>query len=280
QIATTEFAYYQGGEPALTGDHATVRTAILRKMDTDALSSAYRELALERAASFLSEAKQIVISRGVRSLDPTLFSRSAKLERFTLDDNDLFSLESGALIRDGMCIAYPGASSERKVVLTQIDAIAEGAFRYAQNIEELTLPFVGQSRGSSFAHMGLFGYIFGRSSAGILQQAGLSFAIPTSLRVVTITDETSIAPYAFAGCDFLQEIRLNEGIVAIGDYAFDRCHALETLEIPSTVVWMEMSEDYSCSRLSGIVCPEGLTLAYAERNFFAYHENGKIIYQR
>lgn len=53
------------------------------------------------------------------------------------------------------------------------------------------------------------------------------YAIPTSLRKVTITKQTDIPDYAFSNCDLIEEIMFSS-ITSTGTSAFENCNALVT----------------------------------------------------
>ena len=52
---------------------------------------------------------------------------------------------------------------------------------------------------------------------------------------VSIPNYTEIGRCAFYGLKFVRKVTLHEGLVTIGDYAFNACRLLKEIEIPSTV---------------------------------------------
>ncbi len=63
------------------------------------------------------------------------------------------------------------------------------------------------------------------------------YYIPKTIKVVELTKEGSIPAMAFAGCNTLTSIRMNDGIDTIGNKAFYGCSSIMTeISIPSTVV--------------------------------------------
>ena len=63
------------------------------------------------------------------------------------------------------------------------------------------------------------------------------YYIPKTIKVVELTKEGSIPAMAFAGCNTLTSIRMNDGIDTIGNKAFYGCSSIMTeINIPSTVV--------------------------------------------
>ena len=125
----------------------------------------------------------------------------------------------------------------------------------------MTLPFVGTSADSDTETLAVFGYIFGddtpddgkmsysetyaktSGSVGytsqVLQSGGAYpdyyyFAIPKSIRKVTITNQTIIPAYAFRNCDLIKEITFTKAVTEIGKNAFENCSALTTFNYGGT----------------------------------------------
>ena len=134
-------------------------------------------------------------------------------------------------------------------------SIGQSAFEGCNNVTEITLPFVGTGR-SATGYTSNFGYIFGYteddahtdSSCNLKvgdvysKQAGCSYnnevyyvyqingntryyrdyvyKTPSSIKTVTITDATQIPSGAFANNKNVTKVVLNDGIISIGDYAF------------------------------------------------------------
>ncbi len=168
--------------------------------------------------------------------------------------------------------------------------INEGAFAGCSGLEAMTLPFVGSQRNeySNKRPEGLFGYIFGREeyegsvavdqiydvseSGGIvLSYSHRKSYLPKNLTKVTVTggelyfgvfsnctqlneivlkNATSVAPYAFMGCDNISGIVLPEGVTSIGDGAFKDCKKLTSVSIPSTITSVGENAFSGCSDLS------------------------------
>ncbi|MBO7218814.1 MAG: leucine-rich repeat domain-containing protein, partial [Clostridia bacterium] len=112
------------------------------------------------------------------------------------------------------------------VVPDSVTSIGSAAFNFCNALESITLPFTGDGTTSNT----YLGYIFGASNPDDQNDI-----IPSTLKTVTITGGTSIAEYAFYGCDSIETIILPEGITTIGSEAFVGCSGLKTINIPSTV---------------------------------------------
>jgi hypothetical protein len=145
------------------------------------------------------------------------------------------------------------------VVPDTVTSIGVGAFKGCNAIEDITLPFVGESI-SSTEYKAVFGYIFGyeisepvwfgnyttsdfinipnetiqnsvwqwsyRISYDSLQRAkSYHYYIPRSIKKVHITTQTVIPTAAFNNCDFIETITIPTTVTSIGDYAFQNCNA-------------------------------------------------------
>ncbi len=55
------------------------------------------------------------------------------------------------------------------------------------------------------------------------------YYIPTTLKEVTVTEQTEIPVAAFNGCSFLEKVTLPDGVTGIGGYAFQNCSGLRQL---------------------------------------------------
>ena len=65
---------------------------------------------------------------------------------------------------------------------------------------------------------------------------------------------TSIGDYAFQGCSSLTSIEIPNSVTSIGDYAFWDCSSLTSIEIPNSVTSIGSSAFRGCSSLTSIIC--------------------------
>ena len=148
------------------------------------------------------------------------------------------------------------------VVPDTVTEIGEGAFKGCSALEDITLPFVGNTM-TATTYNSVFGYIFGykvatsgtggskreyfvneifsSSSTGVWQyscsgskwgngyydQNSYYYYIPATIRNVAITVQTEIPVAAFNSCDFIENITLPSTVISIGDYAFQNCSGLK-----------------------------------------------------
>ena len=278
------FSLYRKGEEVTSDDFRDVRLSILDQIDVTEMSGNLLEHNLSLAQSALSPSLEIVIRDNVKALDARLFGNAKNLRRYYVE-SPAYRLESDALIdnKKQELLSFPAKSDRKEVVVPkEILSIAEGAF-FGCEITSITLPFVGLQRNTSFPPLGLFGVIFGKTANGYDQIVGdsfVSYAIPSTLKKVVITDETVLCRGAFSGCTQVESIVLNEGILSIEDYAFDRCNALKELAIPASVQFMEMGEDNGLASLKTLILPDHLSLPFAESFPNRRRENGMTVYTR
>ncbi|MBR6096952.1 MAG: leucine-rich repeat domain-containing protein, partial [Oscillospiraceae bacterium] len=118
-----------------------------------------------------------------------------------------------------------------------VETIGEAAFCGCP-LEKITLPFIGYKRGETGSTSSVFGYIFGYNGSTTQYysgSSGYSYAIPSTLKTVVITDETVIPNGAFSNCTELTSIEISGILQDIKNYAFANCTALKSLYIPPTV---------------------------------------------
>ncbi len=146
--------------------------------------------------------------------------------------------------------AFAGCSSlESVTVPSSVTSIGDSVFYGCSSLKSITLPFVGSAT-ESYTN---FGYIFGTND-----YISNVYYLPSSLRTVVITGGTSIADYAFYGCDGIESITLPNSVTGIGDYAFYFCSSLKSMTIPSGVTEIGSYTFYSCSGMESIAIRDGV----------------------
>ena len=230
------------------------------------------------------------VSKSLKSIGAYAFNGCVSVSKFNSDkDGELILPQKVSTI--GQYAFCNLANIEKVVVSDAVISIGEGAFSGCNSIQEITLPFVGQSS-SATEHYSMFGYIFGyqskeanstgytrlydgatgaeigfpsdptRSTEFVNGIVGTSstpynpvgyvwqytcfngssynagtfetsyryyaisyyYAIPTSLKKVTITVQSDIPIAAFNNCSNIQTIILPQNSV-VGDYAFQNSTA-------------------------------------------------------
>lgn len=117
------------------------------------------------------------------------------------------------------------------------------------------------------------------------------FYIPSSLKKVTVTKDSSIPErcfyncknltsiilpdeitaidsYAFYNCNNLTNITIPENVTSIGDWAFSYCTGLDNVIIPKNVNKIGNAAFYSCTGLKSIMIPQ--SVASIEDGTFSY----------
>ncbi len=164
---------------------------------------------------------------------------------------------NGAPIDTIPASAFKGCNGITSITVPEsITSIGEGAFNGCSLLRSITLPFVGSQKGNT-GKSACFGYIFGTNSyqggTEVSQHYGsgvvASFYIPSTLRTVIITNETTIGQCAFANCSMLTEINLNDGILQVGASSFSKCSKIEKINLPSITI-IPTSLFYGCISLS------------------------------
>ncbi len=108
-------------------------------------------------------------------------------------------------------------------------------------------------------------YHEGKKVTSILEQAFMS---KETVEKVTITGNIkTIGTYAFAACDKITALTLNEGIETIGDEVFYDL-AIEEVTLPNSITSLGKGVFYSCSNLMKVTLGNGLTTIPEEA--FAY----------
>lgn len=130
-----------------------------------------------------------------------------------------------------------------------IEHIGLGAYMGCSSLEQLTLPFIGESRDGESRHIG---YIFGAQS--YTWNAGY---VPKSLVKVTLT-AGDVPDYAFYECDYLALVDLPSGCTTIGVRAFYGCNVLRGITFPETLTTVGELAFAHCVVLGSVEFNHGL----------------------
>ena len=82
---------------------------------------------------------------------------------------------------------------------------------------------------------------------------------PKSLKIVVLTDATSIGERAFYRCLSLTSIDIPDSVTSIDYEAFRGCTSLTSIEIPDSVTSIGQNAFYDCSSLTSIEIPNSVT---------------------
>lgn len=224
--------------------------------------------------------EQIILPRDVKTIGKKAFLNCQSLtyigvysptSTYAVQTNNFITLPQSVETIENQ--AFRNCTSITSFIVPEnVKYIGELAFNGCSSLKDITLPFIGQARGTSNAEdgTGLFGYIFGYYGyvgdkvtltgsyyAGLYQveQNGLghdpnvngnytsyskSYFIPSSLTSVVITSETKVAPGAFMNCANIKNITIMSSAemgtvdsdMTIAEGALFGCSALVELNIP------------------------------------------------
>ena len=220
-------------------------------------------------------------------LKDIVFENEGLGDQMFIDCTGLTSLILPSGITSIGAYAFQNCTSLETVVIPKdVLNIAEGAFANCIKISELTLPFIGRERGSTGAE-GLFGWIFGSEAVEGITPTRQYYSkteykdnyIPSTIRRITITDETLVSYGAFYNC-ILEYIKLPDvldedanlanvsQLTRIGDYAFYNCLNLDTALIPSQITEIGDYAFAYCKNVVNLAIPQGVE---ALGNYSFYH---------
>ncbi len=121
--------------------------------------------------------------------------------------------------------AFSNKNLTSVVIPNAVGMIEDSAFNGCNNLERMTLPFIGSnSNGTSSMN---FGSIFGAPSSNDNENY-----VPNSLKEVIFTGGSTIETHAFDGCSNLIKVVLPSSITSIKCGAFEDCKKLESITIP------------------------------------------------
>ena len=177
----------------------------------------------------------------------------------TLGGKSIISIGTGAF--------YNCTGMTSITIPTNVTSISSSAFSGCSGLESMTLPFVGSSRGNSGSKYDVFGYIFGTTKytgGNCIKQyysssGSESYCIPSSLKSVTITDETVIGYGAFNNCRDITSVVICSGVTKIQAYAFWECYGLKSVTIPNSVLDINVGAFTGCSGLTSVKIPDDIT---------------------
>lgn len=173
---------------------------------------------------------QAVIPSGVSSIGDYAFNGCASLGEITIPQSvtdigqyafrDCYAeivWEGTPQISSIGSYAFAGYLGSSLSIPSSVTSISRNAVNGCNNLNTLTIPFVGSGSGS-YSH---FGYIFGASS-----YSSNSSYVPSSLTTVVITGGSEIGDYAFYNCRNITRIVIPSTVYSIGSNAFYGCNSL------------------------------------------------------
>ena len=265
----------------------------------------------EEYNSLPNEYKGYVYNSGLLNEFDSQYRYSNSFEYTETEDGYTISLKSGYMVSGDITIpsSYEGkpvveiAENAFKdntgitsiVVPESVKTISFGAFGGCTSLREIKLPFIGRSADEEATRWSVLGYIFGdgdtddnmsysstqyvtSGSSGFTSQVPyysnsyFYYAIPKSLRKVTVTSQTVIPAYAFRNCDLLEEVIYEKSVTSIGNYAFSGCSKLTGFAMASGLETIGGRAFYNCKSFDILQLPESLKTI----GKYAFANMGKI----
>ena len=249
----------------------------------------------------------INISANVTSIGEGAFAGCSNLTSINVaSENAYYCSENGALLNNDKTaiICYPAGSPNTSYIIpdgvkslskgvfkdchnlksvivpNSVENIAVGAFSGCSSLETITLPFVGESKSSSWPYCTL-SCIFGNDnypgSIGIsTSYYNIHFYVPSSLKSVTVTGGV-IKDKAFVDCNMLESIIFGGSIKTIGGDNGDVCNAcdkLKTVVIGDSVTSISRYAFYGAHNLKYVIIGKSVS----NIGEAAFNSNNTIFY--
>ena len=147
-----------------------------------------------------------------------------------------------------------------------VTSIDKGTFYDCSKLEEITLPFIGNSKETqSNTYRYPFGYIFGEKKYDgsnainqIYNGRSSTFYSPYSLKTAIIIDG-NVPEGSFYNCKTLTNIKIPNNSQSIGAYAFFNCEKLTNITISNNILSIGLAAFSGCDDLSKINYTGNLT---------------------
>ena len=161
----------------------------------------------------------------------------------SIDGNNVVSLDStfdgfyeleSVIVPEGVvCItgAFYGCENLKKVILPQSLESIEYAFNCCFSLEKIDIPPKVKDFSNAFAGTKIENFIFPQGTETIYS----SFIGSEYIKKVVIPGSVICTDEAFADCENLSEVIIEDGVKNIDDYTFYCCTSLLELEIPESV---------------------------------------------
>ena len=147
----------------------------------------------------------------------------------------------------------------------RVTSIGDRAFHGCDNLTNITIPSGVMSISSSaflYCNQGLF-----QIENGISYLDKWVIDCDTDVTFATLREHTvGIGDYAFDRCDSLTSIEIPDGVTSIGNRAFNRCDSLTSITIPDSVISIGERVLSMCSGLNSVTVTSGNPVYYSDGN--------------
>ena len=274
------------------GSHAFDGCITLKKMNSSTEGTISLPTSLTSISSYIfqgcTEITKVVVG-DITSIGTYAFSGCENITQFNSNTDGQLIIPSGVTTIGEY--AFQNLSSITKIVVPDtVTEIGNGAFKGCSALEDITIPFIGKTVDSSASAEAAFGYIFGKYASewsstsskptGTIYQGwecysssyltsgtmGRNYSyksyyradyyyIPTTIKSVTITQDTTIPYGAFHNCDFIESITLPTTITSVGSYAFMNCDGLTAMSLGTKLTSIGTNAFEGCINLATISIP-------------------------
>ena len=230
-----------------------------------------------------SKCKEIIIENGINNIGDYMFFGCSSITSVEIPNsvksigNNAFSWCSGltsVTIPNGVTKigSYAFRECNKLTSITIPDSVTEigaMAFYNCVGLKELTIPCSVKtaSANHSFYNCTNIEKVIITKGTGIMQDyftGSNSYYAPwyysEKCKEIVLEDGiTHIGNYAFERCVALTSIEIPDSVTSIGHYAFRYCPNLTSLEIPENVTSIGSSAFYGCRGLTSLTIPESVT---------------------
>ncbi|MFA6860613.1 MAG: leucine-rich repeat domain-containing protein [Clostridia bacterium] len=183
---------------------------------------------------------EVKLPTTITKLGMAAFYSCTGLTSFTIPDSVTSIGDAAFAICTGLtCFAIPNT----------VTILGGSLLQGCSSLETLTAPFTSPFNRVTNSHLK---YYF-QATEGDEQE------IPSSLKIVNISDGTVAIEHAFYGCAGLTNITLPTSLTSIGGSTFYGCTGLTNIIIPSGVTSIENSSFENCTGLTNFTIPSNVT---------------------
>lgn len=236
------------------------------------------------AFAYSNNLSNVILPSALKNIMPNVFLNCTALKTIDLPKNlEQISMNafSGAglteiIIPDSVIYlvekAFYNNKSLKKAVVSKNATYLEGAFAGCTALEDLTVPYVGGKKSSSWNSNPLYLMFYVSTSYNERPDSDKNADyVPKSLKKLTITNCTSLSTDALRYCSSLEQIILPEGLTTLGTCALDGVDNVLSITLPSTLKTVGSS---SLSSVGGLVEVYNLsTLTYEDFKYTGLHNN-------
>ena len=207
---------------------------------------------------------EYVIPDGVTNIGDEAFEKCHSLQ----------SVEIGNSVTNISAWAFHSCSRLSSVIISDgVTTIGNSAFEFCYNLTTISI-----GSGVNIIGSNAFGYCSRLTSVKISDLAAwcgiafigsnsnpLSYAGDLYLNGNLVTELVvpngviSIGNSAFEGCTSLTMVTIPDSVTSIGQAAFSNCTGLTSIEIPNGVISVGMSAFSSCTKLTSVTIPDSIT---------------------